>query len=87
VPGADDFYDGNYYDHQHDDHVDSETPKQNALARQKKSAAEVSFTFGRDYLVRLKQRKNHSRIFQIRLRASRGFGWKIAVAGGGLCLV
>ena len=85
--GADNFYDGNYYDHQHDDDVDAKTPKQNALARQKNSAAEVSLTFGGDYLIRLEQRKNHSRIFQIGLRGSRGFGWKIAVAGGGLRLV
>jgi hypothetical protein len=87
VRSADDFYDGNYYYHQHDDDVDAETPKQDALASQKNSAAEMSFTFGRDYLIRLEQRKNYSRIFQIGLRDSRGLCRKIAVAGGGLRLV
>ena len=84
---ADDFYDGNYYYHQHDDDVDAETPKQDALASQKNSAAEMSFTFGRDYLIRLEQRKNYAGIFQIGLRSRRSLSWKIAVAGCGLCLV
>jgi hypothetical protein len=87
VRGADDFYDGNYHDHQHHDHVDAETPEQNALRGRKSSGPKMSFTFGRDYLIRLEQRKNHSRVCQIGLRSSSGFGWKIAVAGGGLCLV
>jgi hypothetical protein len=87
VRGADDLYDGNYHDHQHDNDVDAKTPEQDALRGRKSSGPKMSFAFGRDYLVRLKQRKNHSRIFQIGLRSCRGLGRKIAVAGGGLCLV
>ena len=85
--GADDLYNGNYYDHQHDDDVDAKAPEQNALRGRKSSGPKMTFAFGRDYLVRLKQRKNYSRIFQIGLRSRRGLGWKIAVAGGGLCSV
>jgi hypothetical protein len=87
VRGADDLYDGNYYYHQHDDDVDAKAPEQKTLRGRKSSRPKMSFTFGRDYLIRFEQRKNHSRIFQIGLRSSRGLGWKIAVAGGGLCLV
>jgi len=47
----------------------------------------MRLALGRHYLVRLEQRKNDARIFQIGLRGSGGFAWKIAVAAGGLCLV